>query len=581
MKKTLLIQSILLFFFLVFPLLADHSSSCEDGEHLAKVILARNASSTFDIPWTLIFGSEVEITEPVSIGQAYHGNLVQAGDVLRYTAADSFWEVGSDSFHVAHPSLSGSYDRVAVALVVGEAHHGEPVVNTFDTIPEGWSLQHVDTQDNAGDWELVVPLSIDNSAAFAAYTLPDSGHDEILSLPHGPPVNACFFFFDQGGTGHGSGGDIRCGDICGEAALPLQGLVASQTIMTMIDRHENDVARVVLKADDRGWWAQLQAFDELGGGPYETDWTAVSHLEEFTFRVELDLLPPPGVGNDTARLYINDREVLSTPAFEAGDEERVSAYRFGAMNRVNQGIGLRMDDLELTRYSVHARDEPLHTDSFDGVEFDHEHWNVDASSGLYLASPLELDPTADHGRIEAHLAQISPASWLFDKMPAAADRAVVRFDVDPSSLVVGDHVLILGGLDANAVSGAAEFLRVWVTVFESGPWLRATINQGTSTTHTTPNMALDNATNRVEVVFDMTADEGSISVWVNGQKLGVLAGLASLDRALDSLRFGAMGAGDETSVLGLDEYQLWVDHPPIGCDLPCDPTCAEESCDSP
>lgn len=549
------ILSALLLLAVVLPVSAHHPTR---QEALIPFVLHPDLDS-IEVPWSAISGWDT--TGIFEIDETFHGVTAFTADGFTYTPNPSFAQVGSDTFIVTR--TNGSTVNVAyVAIVSGALHMAEPEHQSFDepSLPTGWTLSGASIAGGAGDNY----LKITPSSSVESFTSFDANLKALNEVSdRGCPKT------HAGGSGSSSGGKIRCDDICDTATSGFGGgglIQPAQTVLILEESPTQRLAEARIRANMTFWEIQVAGYTHLGAR-VESAWMPMGSPTDWTdIRLELDTWTHGGIG--VARVWVEDQLMATTANFQAYDPNRESATNFlkgahfGAREIEHGGLRIEMNDVEVGVYDLHPRDESLLVEHFNSSLGDS--WNIPDSSTAGLNSeiiPGRISAGNQYG-MRVDLSQIAVAAWLHDHAPRAETRAVLRFDLAAQNLVEGDHLLVAGLLNSDTISNNAERVRVWVRRHNSTIKLLVNVVQLDGTLNMTDWMPFPSAQGRVEINFDLVKNRATI--WIDGQVAGTLNGINALGN-IESVRFGAMGAAEESSSLVLDEYQLWVQHELFAC----------------
>lgn len=536
------------------PAGADHDDH-HDHHDTVLVVLPAGQSDALELPRALLLADDhPPAGQLVVASRPVHGTLTKAADGFRYQAGSSFWVVGSDSFALA-TGLEGGGSSWMVAIAAGVTHLGAPALNDLE---QPSAAGHPDWQAT-GDSAAIVP----EAAIFGQRglrTFPEQSGDGYLSFGPGddPDTPGDTAPFDDAGSGTHTTIVIRPPDPPadhprggGEADPPGGG----QVIYAAHDADGERTLALWLQAGEQAWQTRLEVADD-DGQPHLGRWTDLPAGPPWQLRVEYDQLP---AFSDAARLLINGDLASEVLDFEA--EAPVVEHRFGIMDRTGGGLTLDLDNLYLRAYAIHARDEPSHMDAFEGAFA--EGWDLGRAGDLGLTEARTT--SGRFAQLHADLGATAGNSYLLDTSPDDAPRALIRFDLDPSQLAAETVVRLLGGLRSEVVAGAHEHLKVWAAHRQDRFELRLSLRDDQGQSHLSGWLPLAAASNRVEIALRTGVDDGALRLWLEGveQTPGGMSGLDNDANPLDAVRLGAIAITGGGGDLYLDNYQLWVPHPPV------------------
>jgi len=543
-----------IFSILLFILTPVTALRADAVELAAKTLVVGINQTITEIPKGDLPGYDAQVTELKILRSTLHGtlgftgqfSLQQVGLPLTFQPDSDFWSLGSDSFSYQLIWANGTKVTSSIILIAGR-HLGERVCQQDF---EG------DSVESGDEWAIVGNPEAHPDAAYAGVygmraSVPNAHSTTESNVRCTPPT-----------ISQREGSQMRV-----SVTVPDPANALSTTALLTAETGQGDLLLNLFLVLDQG--AHSIHAEVLNSTTQSFVSTASWPVSTGKHQVTLDWWPDNATNDVDGGLAFWGDNIFIDRIFEPQDFDVDDlVFTFGLQGYTAGTASMDLDEMEVWQGIVESAYEVVRADGFENGLPDPWILGPGPVAGLSVTAAAAI--TGDYG-LESDLASgYGTTEYLIDDEADGPRRFGVRFLVDTrsSSMEANDKVLLLDILDQNSLGGATEHLKVTLQdnasdntfrlqgrardggALVSGVWknsLKSVVSDGVHTIELHWAAATRSG-----------ASNGYLRLWLDGNPVPGVSGLANYGRTVQSVILGTLGINaTSTGTLHLDDFESW------------------------
>jgi hypothetical protein len=347
----------------------------------------------------------------------------------------------------------------------------------------------------------------------------------------------------------------------GDTHYIFQGLMGTSTVVVRIEFRRN-----------QGNYQVRAALVSDSGGFTNTAWVTISDASHF-LEIDWRAATAPGANNGGLTLWVDGGQLANLTGID-NDTRRVDLVRLGAVAGIDSGTrGTYYFDAFESRRQTFIGPDPsippppppsaaIFADSFESGNL--SAWSTSTTNGGDLSASTAAAMAGASG-LQAVLDD-NNSIYVTDTTPNAETRYLAGFYFDPNSIPMGNnnaHYIFRGLMGTSTVVVRIEFRRN-----QGNYQVRAALVSDSGGFTNTAWVTISDTLHFLEIDWRaataLGANNGGLTLWVDGGQQANLAGIDNDTRRVDAVRLGAV-AGIDSGTRGtyyFDAFESYRQPPP-------------------